>query len=70
MTMLVIYCIVHHYCLRFGGGVVHDVVVSNVVHHYCLRSGGRVVHDTVGYIFYYISCKFPVFSLVKEIVPI
>jgi hypothetical protein len=24
--LLVIYCIVNPYCLRFGGGVVHDTV--------------------------------------------
>jgi hypothetical protein len=44
--------VVHHYCLRIGGGVVHDAVVGYVVHHYCLRFGSGVVHVTVGYILY------------------
>jgi hypothetical protein len=44
--------VVHHYCLRIGGGVVHDAVVGYLVHNYCLRIVGGVVHDTVGYILY------------------
>ena len=57
--MCYLYSIVHHYCLRIGGGVVHDAVVGYVVHHYCLRIGGGVVHDAVvGYVVHHYCLRF------------